>query len=166
MSLSRQSAVWKNWAEIFSTNHNAKKGIMMDKHLLCPELLRRIPEHFSWLDHRLVRDGPAASPDLAGTLPGRSSGFDVPDPSSLSLLQDPLCRTRVALSSCPLSIVSVVLPFRIRRKDMITRVLSVRNAHHHSRPILQLHAAPSGPVRVRSSPSRRGDRPRQQTGGR
>ena len=30
---------------------------MMDKHLLCPELLRRIPEHFSWLDHRLIRDG-------------------------------------------------------------------------------------------------------------
>ena len=30
---------------------------MMQKHLLQPELVRRIPEHFSWLDHRLVRDG-------------------------------------------------------------------------------------------------------------
>ena len=29
----------------------------MQKHLLCPERMRRIPEHFSWLDHRLVRDG-------------------------------------------------------------------------------------------------------------
>lgn len=28
----------------------------INKRLLCPERLRRIPEHFSWLDHRLVRD--------------------------------------------------------------------------------------------------------------
>jgi hypothetical protein len=26
------------------------------KRLLCPERLRRVPEQFSWLDHRLVRD--------------------------------------------------------------------------------------------------------------
>jgi hypothetical protein len=25
------------------------------KHLLCPERVRHIPEHFSWIDHRLVR---------------------------------------------------------------------------------------------------------------
>jgi hypothetical protein len=25
------------------------------KRLLCPERVRRIPEHFSWIDHRLVR---------------------------------------------------------------------------------------------------------------
>lgn len=26
------------------------------KRLLCPERARRVPEHFSWVDHRLVRD--------------------------------------------------------------------------------------------------------------
>lgn len=28
----------------------------INKRLLRPERLRRVPEHFSWLDHRLVRD--------------------------------------------------------------------------------------------------------------
>lgn len=28
----------------------------INKRLLCPQRLRRVPEHFSWLDHRLVRD--------------------------------------------------------------------------------------------------------------
>jgi hypothetical protein len=29
---------------------------MIEKHLLCPERMRRVPPHFSWVDHRLVRD--------------------------------------------------------------------------------------------------------------
>ena len=29
---------------------------MVEKHLICPRALRKIPKHFSWLDHRLVRD--------------------------------------------------------------------------------------------------------------
>ena len=29
---------------------------MVKKHLICPRGLREIPKHFSWLDHRLVRD--------------------------------------------------------------------------------------------------------------
>ena len=29
---------------------------MRQKHLICPERVRRVPEQFSWLDHRLVRD--------------------------------------------------------------------------------------------------------------
>lgn len=29
---------------------------MIEKHLLCPERVRRVPAHFSWVDHRLVRD--------------------------------------------------------------------------------------------------------------
>ena len=29
---------------------------MIHKHPLCPERLRRVPERFSWVDHRLVRD--------------------------------------------------------------------------------------------------------------
>lgn len=29
---------------------------MIQKHLICPQRLRRIPTQFSWVDHRLVRD--------------------------------------------------------------------------------------------------------------
>jgi hypothetical protein len=29
---------------------------MIEKHLLCQERVRRVPAHFSWIDHRLVRD--------------------------------------------------------------------------------------------------------------
>ena len=29
---------------------------MIEKRLLCPERVRRVPPHFSWVDHRLVRD--------------------------------------------------------------------------------------------------------------
>lgn len=29
---------------------------MIEKHLLCPERVRRVQPHFSWVDHRLVRD--------------------------------------------------------------------------------------------------------------
>ena len=29
---------------------------MITKKLLCPERVRRIPHHFSWIDHRLVRE--------------------------------------------------------------------------------------------------------------
>ena len=29
---------------------------MIEKHLLCPERVRRVPPHFSWIDHRLIRD--------------------------------------------------------------------------------------------------------------
>ena len=30
---------------------------MTEKPILCPERLRRVPRQFSWIDHRLVRDG-------------------------------------------------------------------------------------------------------------
>ena len=29
---------------------------MIEKRILCPERVRRVPPHFSWVDHRLVRD--------------------------------------------------------------------------------------------------------------
>lgn len=29
---------------------------MIEKRLLCPTRVRRVPAHFSWVDHRLVRD--------------------------------------------------------------------------------------------------------------
>lgn len=28
----------------------------MQKHLICPQRIRKVPKHFSWVDHRLVRD--------------------------------------------------------------------------------------------------------------
>lgn len=30
---------------------------MIKKYIICPDRLRRIPQHFSWLDHLLIRDG-------------------------------------------------------------------------------------------------------------
>lgn len=30
--------------------------LMIQKHLICPQRLRRIPDRFSWVDQRLVRD--------------------------------------------------------------------------------------------------------------
>ena len=34
----------------------------MEKRVLCPARVRRVPAHFSWLDHRLVRDGLISGP--------------------------------------------------------------------------------------------------------
>ncbi|MFZ4396909.1 MAG: hypothetical protein ACOYOU_14945 [Kiritimatiellia bacterium] len=34
----------------------------MEKRILCPARVRRVPPHFSWVDHRLVRDGHMAGP--------------------------------------------------------------------------------------------------------
>jgi hypothetical protein len=31
--------------------------MQVEKHVLCEERTRRVPERFSWVDHRLVRDG-------------------------------------------------------------------------------------------------------------
>lgn len=30
---------------------------MIKKRIICPERVRRIPKQFSWIDHRLIRDG-------------------------------------------------------------------------------------------------------------
>lgn len=58
------------------------------KRVLCPERLRRVPEQFSWIDHRLVRDRHIA---------GRSAGalalylflVTVADGQGLSYYSDP-----------------------------------------------------------------------------
>ena len=60
----------------------------MVKRVLCPERLRRVPEQFSWIDHRLVRDRRIA---------GRSAGalalylflVTVADGQGLSYYSDP-----------------------------------------------------------------------------
>lgn len=39
---------------------------MIEKHLLCPQRVRRIPPHFSWVDHRLVRDHHLRRADAKG----------------------------------------------------------------------------------------------------
>jgi hypothetical protein len=31
--------------------------MQVEKHVLCEERTRRVPERFSWVDHRLVREG-------------------------------------------------------------------------------------------------------------
>lgn len=31
--------------------------VMTTKHVICPQRLRKVPKKFSWVDHRLVRDG-------------------------------------------------------------------------------------------------------------
>jgi hypothetical protein len=62
------------------------------KRVLCPERLRRVPDQFSWIDHRLVRDRHLA---------GRSAGalalylflVTVSDGQGLSYYSDPsICR--------------------------------------------------------------------------
>jgi len=34
----------------------------MEKRIICPARVRRVPPHFSWVDHRLVRDGHITGP--------------------------------------------------------------------------------------------------------
>jgi len=34
----------------------------MEKRIPCPTRVRRVPPHFSWVDHRLVRDGHISGP--------------------------------------------------------------------------------------------------------
>ena len=34
----------------------------MQKRIVCPARVRRVPPHFSWVDHRLVRDGHISGP--------------------------------------------------------------------------------------------------------
>jgi hypothetical protein len=34
----------------------------MEKRILCPARVRQVPPHFSWVDHRLVRDGHITGP--------------------------------------------------------------------------------------------------------
>lgn len=43
------------WAKCL--NHNPKEIMSTHKHPLRPERLRQVPTQFSWLDHRLVREG-------------------------------------------------------------------------------------------------------------
>jgi hypothetical protein len=41
---------------IFSRVANAPKEVMMQKRLLVPSRVRRVPQQFSWVDQRLVRE--------------------------------------------------------------------------------------------------------------
>jgi len=51
---------------------------MVSKKILCRERLRRVPEHFSWGDHRLVRDEyiRRASPEALALYLLRVTGAD------------------------------------------------------------------------------------------
>ena len=62
------------------------------KRVLCPERLRRVPDQFSWIDHRLVRDR-----HIAGRSAGALSLYlflvTVADGQGLSYYSDPsICR--------------------------------------------------------------------------
>jgi hypothetical protein len=62
------------------------------KRVLCPERLRRVPEQFSWIDHRLVRDRHIASRS-AGALALYLFLVTVADGQGLSYYSDPsICR--------------------------------------------------------------------------
>jgi hypothetical protein len=56
MTSPRPSAACNNWAEIFFINPILPKEGNMQKRVICPQRIRKIPKQFSWVDHRLVRD--------------------------------------------------------------------------------------------------------------
>jgi hypothetical protein len=47
--------VCNNLATI-SLTLNVKEAIMVTKHPICPDRIRKVPKQFSWLDHRLVSE--------------------------------------------------------------------------------------------------------------
>lgn len=69
---------------------------MMPKHLICPRRLRRIPNQFSWVDHRLVRDR-----HLESCSHGAAALYlfliTVADHQGLSYYSDPSLMTRLAM---------------------------------------------------------------------
>jgi len=76
--------------------------LMIQKHPICPQRVRRIPSQFSWVDHRLVRDRhieccshPAAALYLFLTT--------VADHQGLSYYSDPSLMTRLSMDVSTLS---------------------------------------------------------------
>ena len=56
-SLSRPPSIdWYSWASRYEVPFTGVPAMAVFKRVLCRERLRRVPEQFSWLDHRLVRD--------------------------------------------------------------------------------------------------------------
>ena len=74
----------------------------MQKHLICPKKARQVPEQFSWLDHRLVRDHyieRCSHPSLALYL----FLVTVGDPQGLSYYSDRSVSNRLNMDSIILS---------------------------------------------------------------
>jgi hypothetical protein len=74
---------------------------MIQKHLICPQRLRRIPNQFSWVDHRLVRDRHIESCSHA------AAGLylfliTVADHQGLSYYSDPSLMTRLCMDGSTL----------------------------------------------------------------
>lgn len=69
---------------------------MIAKHLICPRRLRRIPNQFSWVDHRLVRDRHIESCSHAAAALYLFL-ITVADHQGLSYYSDPSLMTRLAM---------------------------------------------------------------------
>jgi len=71
---------------------------MVQKHLICPQRIRKIPKTFSWLDHRLVRD------HLIDRLSHPAAAFylflvTVADARGLSYYSDPAVSQRLSMDA-------------------------------------------------------------------
>jgi len=74
---------------------------MIQKHLICPQRLRRIPDRFSWVDHRLVRDRHIESCSHAAAALYLFL-ITVADQQGLSYYSDPSVMTRLCMDGSTL----------------------------------------------------------------
>lgn len=74
---------------------------MIQKHLICPQRLRRIPSQFSWADHRLVRDRHIESCSHAAAALYLFL-IAVADHQGLSYYSDPSLMTRLSMDGSTL----------------------------------------------------------------
>jgi hypothetical protein len=57
MTSPEPSVICKNWGTIFSLHPLiSKEDVMVNKELIRPDRVRKIPRQFNWVDGRLVRD--------------------------------------------------------------------------------------------------------------
>jgi hypothetical protein len=75
---------------------------MMEKQLICPQRLRRIPDQFSWVDHRLVRDRHIESCSHAAAALYLFL-VTVADHQGLSYYSDPSLMTRLGMDGSSLA---------------------------------------------------------------
>ena len=74
---------------------------MIQKHLICPQRLRRIPKQFSWVDHRLVHDRHIESCSHAAAALYLFL-ITVADHQGLSYYSDPSLMTRLCMDGSTL----------------------------------------------------------------
>ncbi len=115
---------------------------MREKRIICPERLRRIPQQFSWVDHRLVRDGHITGVSSEG-LSLYLLLVTVADADGLSYYSDEaVCRL--------LSMESAVLS-RARKELKDAELIA------YKRPLYQVLSLDRSPIRVPPQERRSGD---------